>query len=134
LNTLGLERSRGTNKNKYADSKSTSYLRGTWLKTKKYQTVILAYLRYVNTRFIAPCSTPMILWDIKWRLWQIKSYMRITKTHCICEWYEVWIWDASLHLFYWICTIQRWSSTNTNIPVQLTYPQTIHMDVLIVLN
>jgi hypothetical protein len=33
-------------KNKYADSKSSAYLRGTWLKTKKYQTVILAYLRY----------------------------------------------------------------------------------------
>jgi hypothetical protein len=28
-------------KNKYADSKSSAYLRGTWLKTKKYQTVIL---------------------------------------------------------------------------------------------
>jgi hypothetical protein len=41
-------------KNKYADSKSSAYLRGTWLKTKKYQTVILAYLRYVSTRIIAP--------------------------------------------------------------------------------
>jgi hypothetical protein len=37
-------------KSKYADSKSSAYLRGTWLKTKKYQTVILAYLRYVSTR------------------------------------------------------------------------------------
>jgi hypothetical protein len=36
-------------KSKYADSKSTAYLRGTWLKTRKYQTVILAYLRYVST-------------------------------------------------------------------------------------
>jgi hypothetical protein len=44
-------------KNKYADSKSSAYLRGTWLKTKKYQTVILAYLRYVSTRIIAPCPT-----------------------------------------------------------------------------
>jgi hypothetical protein len=42
-------------KSKYADSKSSTYLRGTWLKTKKYQTVILAYLRYVSTRIIAPC-------------------------------------------------------------------------------
>jgi hypothetical protein len=43
-------------KSKYADSKSSAYLRGTWLKTKKYlQTVILAYLRYVSTRIIAPC-------------------------------------------------------------------------------
>jgi hypothetical protein len=41
-------------KSKYADSKSTAYLRGTWLKTRKYQTVILAYLRYVSTRIIAP--------------------------------------------------------------------------------
>ena len=41
-------------KSKYADRKSSAYLRGTWLKTKKYQTVILAYLRYVSTRFIAP--------------------------------------------------------------------------------
>jgi hypothetical protein len=41
-------------KNKYADSKSSAYLRCTWLKTKKYQTVILAYLRYVSTRIIAP--------------------------------------------------------------------------------
>ena len=41
-------------KNKYADSKSSAYLRGTWLKTKKYQTVILAYLRYVSTRIIDP--------------------------------------------------------------------------------
>jgi hypothetical protein len=32
---------------KYADSKSSAYLRGTWLKTKKYQTVVLAFLRYV---------------------------------------------------------------------------------------
>ena len=32
----------------YADSKSTAYLSGTWLKTKKYQTVILAYLGYVS--------------------------------------------------------------------------------------
>jgi hypothetical protein len=39
---------------KYADSKSSAYLRGTWLKTKKYQTVILAYLRYVSTRIITP--------------------------------------------------------------------------------
>ena len=31
-------------KNKYADSKSSAYLHGTWLKTKKYQTVILAYV------------------------------------------------------------------------------------------
>ena len=41
-------------KNKYAASKSSAYLRGMWLKTKKYQTVILAYLRYVSTRIIAP--------------------------------------------------------------------------------
>ena len=33
---------------KYADSKSAAYLCGTWLKTKTYQTVILAYLWYVN--------------------------------------------------------------------------------------
>ena len=39
---------------KYVDSKSSVYLRGTWLKTKqKYQTVILAYLWYVSTRIIA---------------------------------------------------------------------------------
>jgi hypothetical protein len=31
-------------KSKYADSKSSAYLRGTWLKTKKYQSVILAYM------------------------------------------------------------------------------------------
>jgi hypothetical protein len=37
-------------KSKYADSKSSAYLRGTWLKTKKYQTVILVYLRYVSIR------------------------------------------------------------------------------------
>ena len=37
-------------KSKYADSKSSAYLRGTRLKTKKYQTVILAYLRYANYR------------------------------------------------------------------------------------
>jgi hypothetical protein len=49
-------------KNKYADSKSSAYLRGTWLKTKKYQTVILAYLRYVSTRIIAPCwQTPVVI-------------------------------------------------------------------------
>ena len=42
-------------KNKYADSKSSAYLRGTWLKTKKYQTVILAYIRDASTRIIAPC-------------------------------------------------------------------------------
>jgi hypothetical protein len=41
-------------KNMYADSKSSAYPRGTWLKTKKYQTVILACLRYVSTRIIAP--------------------------------------------------------------------------------
>ena len=41
-------------KNKYADSKSSAYLRGTWLKTKKYQAVILAYLRYVSTRITHP--------------------------------------------------------------------------------
>ena len=40
---------------KYADSKSTAYLCGTWLKTKTYQTVIFAYLWYVSTRIIAPC-------------------------------------------------------------------------------
>jgi hypothetical protein len=49
-------------KNKYADSKSSAYLRGTWLKTKKYQTVILAYLRYVSTRIIAPWTHHRCLW------------------------------------------------------------------------
>ena len=39
---------------KYADNESLAYLRGTWSKTKKYQTVIFMYLRYVNTRIIAP--------------------------------------------------------------------------------
>jgi hypothetical protein len=34
---------------KYADSETNAYLRGNW-----YQTVMLAYLRYVSTRFIAP--------------------------------------------------------------------------------
>ena len=43
-------------KSKYPDSKSCAYLLGTWLKTNKYQTVILAYLRYVSTRIIAPCD------------------------------------------------------------------------------
>jgi hypothetical protein len=38
---------------KYADNKSSAYLRGTWLKTKNYQTVILAYLQYVSMRIIA---------------------------------------------------------------------------------
>jgi hypothetical protein len=33
-------------KSKYTDSKISAYQRGTWLKTNKYQTVILAYLRY----------------------------------------------------------------------------------------
>jgi hypothetical protein len=36
-------------KNKNADSKSSAYLRGTWLKTKKYQTVILAYIPSYRT-------------------------------------------------------------------------------------
>ena len=43
-------------KSKQSDSKSSAYLAGTSLKTKKYQTVILEYLRYVSTRFIAPCD------------------------------------------------------------------------------
>jgi hypothetical protein len=55
LNTLGLVRSYGTSKMQvYADSESSAYLHGTWSKTKKYRTVILAYLRYVSTRIIAP--------------------------------------------------------------------------------
>jgi hypothetical protein len=55
-------------KNKYADSKSSAYLRGTWLKTKKYQTVILAYLRYVSTRITPPwadnCTKLCKIFDI----------------------------------------------------------------------
>jgi predicted metallopeptidase len=35
---------------KYAYNSSSAYLRGTWLKTKKYQAVKLAYLRYVYVR------------------------------------------------------------------------------------
>jgi hypothetical protein len=56
-------------KSKYADSKSSAYLRGTRLKTKKYQTVILAYLRYVSTRIIAPWNFIMAMkmpLSLKW--------------------------------------------------------------------
>jgi hypothetical protein len=46
-------------KSKYADNKSSAYLRGTWLKTKKYQTVILVSLRYpgfaVRVRVVSSC-------------------------------------------------------------------------------
>jgi hypothetical protein len=36
-------------KSRYAKLLLNAYLRGTWLKTKKYQIVILAYLWYVST-------------------------------------------------------------------------------------
>ena len=36
-------------KREFTDSESTAYLRGTWLKTKKYQTVILAYYRTLHS-------------------------------------------------------------------------------------
>jgi hypothetical protein len=47
-----------------------TYVVATWLKTKKYQTVILAYLRYVSTRIIAPCcmiNTACSFVDLLWR-------------------------------------------------------------------
>jgi hypothetical protein len=70
-------------KNKYADSKSSAYLRGTWLKTKKYQTVILAYLRYISTRIIAPCCCSSLL--------QIINYIYIST----CTWYFIYIMIAA---------------------------------------
>ena len=44
-------------KSMYADSNSSAYLHGTWLKTKKCQTVILALLC-----FITPCSQASLSW------------------------------------------------------------------------
>jgi hypothetical protein len=53
---LGLVRRVLPAKSKYADSKSSAYLRGTWLKTKKYQTVILAYLPAAVRKYANYCT------------------------------------------------------------------------------
>ena len=45
LNTLGLVYVKSYGTSKIAERVDSTYLRGTWLKTKKYQ--ILVYLRYV---------------------------------------------------------------------------------------
>ena len=51
LSDQGLERSCRTSK--YADSKSSVFLRGTWLKTKKYQTVIsISIFTYIGQVFL----------------------------------------------------------------------------------
>jgi hypothetical protein len=79
----------------YAASKSSAYLRGTRLKKKKYQTVILAYLRYVSKSDVKLClwcyseciSTPDKLENMPghggnrtYDLWSTKKIM-ITRLH-----------------------------------------------------